>query len=147
LFIALLTQWPRFHAVISLCFVHSRVRDKLVVGLKQPRSQGLWDSRWQRQTYSCKKHGDITFMCACDGKTWPNESIGGKSEINSNKSLSHRSIFNALCVSEYCMLALLGKCQVYEGLQWYRKSSFSPLYAVSRYQNIHYPAKSIVDLA
>lgn len=78
LFIAIFTQWPHFYLVISSCFVHSRVRDKLVVGLKQPRSQGLWDSRWQRQTYSCKKHGDITFMCACDGKTWKRVHWGQK---------------------------------------------------------------------
>jgi hypothetical protein len=39
--IALLPQWwPRFHVVIWSCFVHSRVKDRLVIGLNIKEKQG-----------------------------------------------------------------------------------------------------------
>ena len=46
LFNALLAQWPRFHVVISSCFVHNKVEDRLVTGLNV------------KETYLCTKHKD-----------------------------------------------------------------------------------------
>ncbi len=37
----LMPQWPRFHVVISSCFVHSRFKDRSVIGSPNKKHGGV----------------------------------------------------------------------------------------------------------